>query len=99
MTIDKPESWPGLVALLSDAADAMRDRDVAPYVKLRAFVRSGMTGDRADFERRFSAYRDLVRDEMTYRLKVVSSLTNPAPMSGPIHANTSPMTPISPIQP
>jgi hypothetical protein len=58
---DIPESGPGLVHILAAAAEVLRKRDIAPYLRLRGFVRDGMSGDREDFAGKFSAYYGLNR--------------------------------------
>jgi hypothetical protein len=50
---------PELAARLNAAADALLVRDIAPYIKLRSFVTSGMIGDKAAFIRLFSSYYGL----------------------------------------
>jgi hypothetical protein len=57
--VGRPGIWPGLPALLGKAAGVLRAKDITEYGFLRGFVSSGMTGDRHEFERRFSSYYGL----------------------------------------
>ena len=74
-TMNCPMIQPELVEMLTQAAAALRSKDIAEYVWLRGFVRDGMIADRAVFERRFSAYYGLNSAGLTPEFKTEYSVT------------------------
>ena len=67
---DNPETWPGVITMLNGAVGKLRPEDIEEYIRLRSFVRSGMSGDRAQFELRFSACYGLNSAGLTPEFKV-----------------------------
>jgi hypothetical protein len=66
---DDPETWPGIIALLGDAVGNLQPKDIDEYIWLRSFVRSGMSGDRTQFKRRFSSCYGLNSAGLTQAFK------------------------------
>jgi hypothetical protein len=64
-----PNNDPSLLNLLTLAADALRPKSIDEYVWLRSFIRHGIAGDRAEFERRFRRYYGLNSAGLTPQFK------------------------------